>query len=531
MEQSSSNEKKGAVIYLRVSTEEQVGNYSLETQEDICSKEAQKRKLIIRHTFCEEGKSAKTITGRPVLIEMLEFCRKHKKDIDAIIIYRLDRISRQTADYLAIRKKLAECDIKLISATEPTGNSPTEKFVETMLAGFAQMDNDVRSERTKNGMKARFLAGLNSGYVPMGYLNKNGYAIKDPIIFDVLLYCWDIMATGEKTLNEMVKILGEKGLRGGTKTKPTILRAQQLNRIFRNKFYAGKVISKKYHKEIQGQHTPMITEEKFYQVQSVLDGRNTRIAMPLARRNRDNPEFPHRRFIKCGCCGGSFTGAKSKGKRLHYGYYFCQKRCKGANASVVKIEEKTENLLNKIAVKEKTAELLNAYLRRRYYERISTLQKRRDRADQELKELYDFRQALIGKNISGVYSDEVFKEQNKIVEKKIQTAVMAKEDELIDKYNLADITVFIKNKLGNLLQTYKNSELQEKRTLMCSIFPSGLVWSENDYSHTEISQYYSAIRDIEKPSISLGTLEGLSFEHLMSWLNQLMCAFNQDDDG
>jgi site-specific DNA recombinase len=245
MDQSNSNQKKGAVVYLRVSTEEQVDNYSLETQEDICNKEAQKRKLIIRHTFREEGKSAKTITGRPVLIEMLEFCRKHKKDIDAIIIYRLDRISRQTADYLAIRKKLAECDIKLISATEPTGNSPTEKFVETMLAGFAQMDNDVRSERTKNGMKARFLAGLNSGYVPMGYLNNNGYAIKDPEFFDILSYGWDLMATGEKTLNEMVKILSEKGLRGGTKAKPTILRAQQLNRIFRNKFYAGKVISKK----------------------------------------------------------------------------------------------------------------------------------------------------------------------------------------------------------------------------------------------------------------------------------------------
>ena len=36
-------------------------------------------------------------------------------------------------------------EIKLISVTEPTGNSPTEKFVERMLAGFAQMDNDVRS--------------------------------------------------------------------------------------------------------------------------------------------------------------------------------------------------------------------------------------------------------------------------------------------------------------------------------------------------------------------------------------------------
>ena len=39
---------------------------------------------------------------------------------------RLEGISRQTADYLAIRKKLADHGVTIISATEPTGNSPTE---------------------------------------------------------------------------------------------------------------------------------------------------------------------------------------------------------------------------------------------------------------------------------------------------------------------------------------------------------------------------------------------------------------------
>ncbi|MDD2251272.1 MAG: recombinase family protein, partial [Candidatus Cloacimonetes bacterium] len=268
-------ETKKAVIYLRVSTEEQVGNYSLDTQEDICLKEAERQKLEVVNIFREEGRSAKTINGRPVLIEMLEFCRKHRKEIEAIIIYRLDRISRQTADYLAIRKKLAECDIKLISATEPTGNSPTEKFVETMLAGFAQMDNDVRSERTRNGMRARFMAGLNSGYVPTGYLNQNGYTIKDPETFEAMKEGWDIMSTGDKTLREMVVILSEKGIYGGIKNgKKRVLRHQQLSRIFRNKFYAGKIVSKKYGQEIQGQHPPMVSEEKFYRVQAILDGRN-----------------------------------------------------------------------------------------------------------------------------------------------------------------------------------------------------------------------------------------------------------------
>lgn len=499
-------ETKNAIIYLRVSTEEQVDNYSLETQEDICTKEAKKRGFTVYNTFREEGRSAKTISGRPRLIEMLEFCRKHKKEIDAVIIYRLDRISRQTADYLAIRKKLAECDIKLISATEPTGNSPTEKFVETMLAGFAQMDNDVRSERTKNGMRARFLAGLNSGYVPLGYLNQNGYAIKDPETFEIMREGWDLMATGDKTLKEMTEILSAKGIQGGTKRgKKCILCPQALNRIFRNKFYTGKVISIKYSKEIQGQHPPMVSEEKFYRVQAILDGRNTSISLPLIRRNRDNPDFPLRRIVKCKYCGGSLTGAKSKGKRKHYNYYFCHNRCQSKSIVTNTLEEATQNLLTKIAFKEKTVTLFNAYLRRKYYERISTLQKRRDSADVELKKHYEFRQALIEKNLSGVYSDEIFKEQNQMVEKKIQATMIAKDDDLIEKYNLEDITKFVKNKLGNIVQTYIDSDLQEKRTLLCSIFPKGLVWDENDYSNTLISQFYTAILDLQKDHITFGT--------------------------
>lgn len=170
---------KRAIIYLRVSTEEQVDNFSLDTQERICKQEAERRNMEIVQVFREEGRSAKNIAGRPMLVELLEYCRKNKNNIDALIIYRLDRLSRSTTDYLAIRKKLAECKIALISSSEPTGESPTERFIETMLASFAQMDNDVKSERSRNGLRARFLAGLPSGVPPFGYKNENGYAVKD----------------------------------------------------------------------------------------------------------------------------------------------------------------------------------------------------------------------------------------------------------------------------------------------------------------------------------------------------------------
>ncbi|HSX15907.1 MAG TPA: recombinase family protein [Candidatus Saccharimonadales bacterium] len=402
----TANDKRKAVVYLRVSTEEQVDNYSLETQADICRKEAERRKLTIEEVFREEGRSAKTIKDRPTLISMLEYCRKNKREIGAVIVYRLDRISRQTADYLAIRKKLAECGITLISASEPTGDTPTDRFVETMLAGFAQMDNDVRGERSRNGMRARFMSGLYNGSPPLGYSRQNSYAVKDPETFSALQAAWELMATGTKTLQDMASILDEQGIREKRKGhKETRLRKQTMSRIFRNKFYAGKVVSKQYGLEVQGQHPPMISEEVFYRVQAVLDGRNYNTPIVLARRTRNNSDFPLRRVVRCGRCGQSFTGSWAKGKRSLYGYYFCIKRC-GAKSNVpfTEIESETAELLKNISLKPETTALINAYLRRTYYLRIGSLKQKRDQADIELKKVYETRQALIEKNLSGIYS-------------------------------------------------------------------------------------------------------------------------------
>lgn len=497
---------KKAVVYTRVSTEEQVENYSLATQEEICRREAKFKGYEVVEVFREEGKSAKTITGRPELLSMLNFCRRNKREIQAVFVYRLDRLSRQTQDYLAIRKRLFDYGISLMSANEPTGNSPTEKLLETIVASFAQHDNDVRSERTKNGMRARFLAGLVVNHVPLGYINQSGYALKDSDSFDKVKKAWDLMTTGTKSLKEIATFLNEQQVT--YKGRVHKIRENTAQRMFRNKFYMGILTSDKYPEEVKGQHIPMVTEEQFYRVQAILDGRNR--STPLSvRKGRDNTDFPLRRIVRCSKCGAPFTGAWSRGRSVRYAYYFCRNRCIQSSIPIDDVVNYLKEFLKKTSPTKEGLELYINRLTNTYNQRKSKLNKAKIAADEELEKLKSLRQALVEKNLAGIYSDDIFREQNAAIENKIVSAQAAKNDALIDQYDISKITDFIRTKLSDLSLTYEDSKtLSQIRCLLGSIFLSGMIWGYPGISNREISPIYQAILDTTPNHVPVGDPTG-----------------------
>lgn len=493
---------KKAVLYLRVSSEEQVDNFSLGTQEEICRKEAEKLGYKIIRVFHEKGRSAKTIVGRPMLINLLEYCRKSKNSVNAVIVYRIDRVSRQTADYLAIRKKLAEKNIEIISATEPTGDTPTEKLVETILAGFAQLDNDIRSERARNGLRARYLSGLISGKCPLGYKFQGGFAVKDPETWDKMEKAWNLMATGTKSLSEMAQIMDSWGLQIDRRSKSFKLRPQTVNRIFRQKFYMGIITSRTYPDEPKGQHVPMISEQQFYKVQAILDGRKPK-KIGSGKRNASNEDFPLRRIIKCDKCNIGLTAAWSKGRNSRYPYYRCSSKCT-KSIKPVDLEEALIKDLKEITPKEECVNLFISFMYSTYHQRLARLKKIGSNAEKEIADLKLTRKLLVEKNLSGVYSDEIFKEQNKIIESKILKAQIVKDDTTIDKYNIDKVTSFIKTMLADLGETYKKSNISQIKVLLGSIFPTGVAWRENGTLNHRISPIYQAIINFDKGGIPSG---------------------------
>ncbi len=143
-------------------------------------------------------------------------------------------------------------------------------------------------------------------------------------------------------------------------------------------------------------------------------------------------------------------------------------------------------------------------LRKEYLKRLSSLQKRKEIAEVEITKLYALRQALIEKNLSGIYSDQIFKEQNAVIEEKISTTHMNKNGMLIQQYNLEKIVETVKSYFDNLGQTYLNSNLTIKRILLGSIFAQKLVWSYPGISNRQISPLYQCIRAFDDGIVPFG---------------------------
>lgn len=466
---------KKVVLYLRVSTEEQVDNFSLGTQEEICKKEAERRHFKIDKIYREEGKSAKTIAGRPLLIKLLEYCRKNKRKIAAVLVYRLDRISRSTADYLAVRKKLTESGINIISATEPTGDSPTEKLVETILAGFAQLDNDIRSERSKNGMFARFQSGLFSSIPPLGYIKVNGFVMKDEASFDKLKKAWELMATGTKSSREMAEIMNKWGFKRAKNGKRFKITYKFILRIFRSKFYAGILTSPRYTEEAKGQHIPMITMETYLKVQEILDGRsNAKVSL---RKDVYNEDFPLRRFIKCGKCNYGYTASWSTGRLGgRYPYYHCTNKCKSSYIPRATFHDAFAQLLREVDVSKLRLLTLMLVNKIQQY-RVARLKQRERITAQQIQKLTSQKQSMIDKNLAGVYPDDVFKEQFPLIEDQLKNISILSNTLPFEKFNLENVRQSVLKNIEDLPVAFEQCDIRQKRTFIGLLFPQGLVWN------------------------------------------------------
>jgi hypothetical protein len=224
---------------------------------------------------------------------------------------------------------LSRYGISLRSVTEPIDDSPNGKAMEGMLSVFSQLDNDMRSERTKAGMLARMQLGKWSHQAPIGYLNSSDPSLAlDPQAAPLVSEAFERMASGQHSLVEVTAHVNALGLQSKN-GKP--IRPKRLDKILRNPIYKGLIVSNKNGLSAQGDFEPLVTEETFELAQAALD-RNGKAKSP---RRRVRPEFPLKGTVRCATCAKPLTGSTSNGNGGRYSYYRCPNNCVKARQEAV----------------------------------------------------------------------------------------------------------------------------------------------------------------------------------------------------
>jgi len=138
-----------AFCYARVSTQMQVEDgISLDAQEKQLRYAAESQGYTVE-MLREEGRSGKSIQGRPILKKALEDLDEGRAQ--ALFVTRLDRLARSTRDFLDIVDRshkngwrLALLDLGLDTATYQG------RFVVTIMSAMAEMERGMISLRSKD---------------------------------------------------------------------------------------------------------------------------------------------------------------------------------------------------------------------------------------------------------------------------------------------------------------------------------------------------------------------------------------------
>ena len=159
-----------AVGYIRVSTEEQAREgVSLDVQEDKIKKYVDLHNLGQIRIIRDEGKSGKDL-NREGMREIITLCEK--KEIDHLIVYKMDRLTRRTLDLLTLVEEVFKPNkVQFHSITERVDTSTAQgKFFLTIIGAMSQMERDLISERTSEALRYKISQGENVGSPPLGFL-------------------------------------------------------------------------------------------------------------------------------------------------------------------------------------------------------------------------------------------------------------------------------------------------------------------------------------------------------------------------
>lgn len=303
------------VLYMRYSSDKQT-EQSIEGQERICTAYCQSHNMTIVGKYIDRALSASKHTEkRDEFQRMIRDCEK--QTFEAVVVYKLDRFSRNRYDSAIYKNKLRKNGVRVVSATENISDSPEGIILEAVLEGMAEFYSEELSQKVSRGMHETALKCHScGGNTPLGYKIENKQYVIDEATAPIVREAFTRYAAGE-TISQISKAFNERGYRTA---KGATFNKNSFTNMFANERYIGVYRYKDI--RIEGGMPAMVDKELFDKVQQ----RIKKNAQAPAR-GKATVDYLLSQKLFCGHCGSLMIG--DSGTSLNgekYYYYSCSKR-------------------------------------------------------------------------------------------------------------------------------------------------------------------------------------------------------------
>jgi site-specific DNA recombinase len=495
---SNGQPKGAAVIYVRISSEEQLKKSAtnIATQTKKCAEACEKAGLDVLRTFTDEGESAykQAASERPQLQAMVEYLKQNRKKVTHVVTADLSRLARRIEDQASLLAAFRKGGITYVSVDEPhaSDNSAAGQLATGMLGLVNQFHSASLSERVTYRMRAGAQSGRHLHLAMLGYVNGTHNGVKnivpDPERAELVRKAFTLVADGHR-LKEVLRIVTGLGLRSRRGHK---LAMQTFSQMLHNRAYSGWVKQKDI--VARGAFEPLVSEELFDRVQEVMKGRSKR-----QKQVKHHEDWPLRRWVLCGSCGKPLTsGWVKNGKGKPYGFYFCvQKGCRAVSVRKDFIEYAWHTLLSRTQPKEETLARLPEMVAKFWEHRRIHAEEEQRQFSKRQKEQQALNKQTIEARVKGLISEEDFATMKKAIAaefEQIEQGLRRLEEE---RSGVQELTKTLQFKLENLADSWMNGDLSTRVDIQFALAPEGLRWSsDNGFLNKGNPQLFQAYKEL-----------------------------------
>lgn len=224
------------VLYARYSSDNQ-REESIEGQLRECKSFCERSGMTIVKTYIDRAFSAKS-DRRPDFQNLIQ--DSEKRLFEAVVVWKLDRFSRNRYDSAHYKRLLRKNGVRVISATEPISDDATGILLESMLEGYAEFFSADLSEKIKRGLTENALkCKFNGGNLAIGfYVDEDRYFQINEAVAPIIREAFQRYADGG-TINDVTKWLNDKGLKN---TRGNTLTKNGVTVMLKNRIYIGETI-------------------------------------------------------------------------------------------------------------------------------------------------------------------------------------------------------------------------------------------------------------------------------------------------